>query len=103
METIEINVGVYTPLKIDFTDYDFTGVDKVILTIKNYVGGEEIITREFDAKKEYNILITPEESKQLTGSPVYDFTKITMDGKTYKETEISNVILKNVVGEIDEQ
>jgi hypothetical protein len=102
MEIIKINVGVYTPIEVDLTEYDFTGIEKVILTIKNYIGGEEIIEREFTTSEKHNVLISPEESRKLIGSPIYDFTKLTTDGKLYKESEIGNIELKYVVGEENE-
>lgn len=100
MKKIKIDVGVYTALEVDLTDYNFTGVDKVVLSIKNYLtlGAKIIIEREFYEAKKYEIIITPEESKQLIKGACYDFDKIMEDGKRYKETELGMIELVEVVG-----
>lgn len=104
MNKIQIDVGVYTPLYVDLTNYDFNGITKLILTIKNYLDddAEKIIVREFTEPNEYEVLITPEESRKLLDSAVYDFVFETLDGKTYKTTDVGRIDLHKVVGEVDE-
>lgn len=104
MENIRIDVGVDTPLTIDLTNFDFSNVSKVILTIKNEASpnSEPIIEKEFETAEEHNIIITNEESLKLHGEPVYDFIELSADGNVYKSTENGKVILRQGVGQ-DEQ
>lgn len=103
METIRIDVGVYTPLKLDLTDYDFTGIDKLVFTIKNLLTDDEpVVIREFTGAEEYNIVITPEESKKLLSTAQYDFDEVMEDGKIYKASENGEIRLRFGVGDCDE-
>lgn len=103
METITIDVGVYTPLRLDLTNYDFTGIEKLVFTIKNLLTDEEpVVTREFTESKEYNITISPEESRKLLSTAQYDFDEIMEDGKTYKASENGEIRLRFGVGDCDE-
>lgn len=101
MEEITIDVGVYTALQVDLTGYDFTGVEKLVFTIKNAanVALPVIVEREFSTPKVHQINITPEESISLYSSAVYDFTKVLLDGKCYKETTNGKIVLRKGVGE----
>ena len=100
MEKITVDIGVYTALSIDLTDFDFTGIEKLIFTIKNKAKTSEpvIVTREFDKPALYNIEITPDESYKLQGIAVYDFVKI-IEGKPFKATDNGEVILRVGVGQ----
>lgn len=101
METIKIDVGVYTTLKLDLKEYDFTGIEKLILTAKNFAHEEPIIEKEFNESIEYDILITPEESKKLNQYAEYDFDMICTDGKRYKASDIGKIELVKCVGVCD--
>lgn len=102
MDEITIDKGVYTSLTVDLTDFDFTGIDKLALTVKNHadIASEEIIVREFTEAKPYNITVTPEESLKIkdTGA-YYDVDAIAADGKRYKITENGKVKLRAGVGD----
>ncbi len=98
METINIDVGVYTTLKLNLKEYNFDGVEKVIFTVKNFGSGKPVIVREFTAPLEYNVSITPEESVKLKTSAEYGFTMVCTDGKTYKASDVGKVKLCKCVG-----
>lgn len=103
METIIIDVGVYTPLKVDLTNYDFTGIEKLVLTIKNSVKEDEpLIEREFTEAIIHDVYITPEESKKLILGAKYDFNIIATDGKRYKASDTGKVDLRECVGTCNE-
>lgn len=90
MQVLKINVGVHTAKKFDFNNIDFTGVNKVIFTVKN--GTDDsfpvIIRREIFEKDlvngRYNCIITCEESLNLTPGAVYDFVKEVETGECFK-------------------
>lgn len=85
MEKIRIDIGVYTALTVDLTEFDFTDVQKVVMTVKNYPPtASPIIEREYTEAKVYNEIITPQESKMLKVGAVYDFTQVMQDGKRFK-------------------
>ena len=101
MEDIKIDVGVYTSLKINLSNFDFTGVKEVILTIKNYasINSEKIVERRFTNADIHEAIITPEESVKLLKDAVYDFDFITNEDKQFRLTDIGNVILVQGVGD----
>lgn len=101
MQNIRIDAGVYTSLRIDLSKVDFTGAKKVVFTIKNFpeVTSPEIVEREFTEPKVYNIVITPEESINLTTTAEYDFDIILDDDSRYKLTENGKIILRRSVGD----
>ena len=101
MDNMRIDVGVYTSITIDLSEFDLTYIEKVILTIKNYpdVKSEPVIEREFSESKAHVITITPEESLKLTENACYDFDKITLSGERYKITENGKVVLRKGVGD----
>ena len=102
MDEITIDKGVYTSLTVDLTDFDFTGIDKLVLTVKNStdVAAEEIIEWEFTEAKPYNITVTPDESMRISRlGAYYDVDAIMEDGKRYKITENGNVKLRAGVGD----
>jgi hypothetical protein len=101
MKDIRVDVGVYTAFEIDLSQVDFTGIKKIILTVKNstLVSSKVIIEREFTEPNIYPITITPEESVKLSEGAVYDFTKIISDGVTrFKITDTGKVKLRYGVG-----
>lgn len=97
MDDILIDVGVYTPLEVDLTQFDFTGIEKVILTLKNTLG-EFSIEREFSTPEVHSFTITPHESRFLRADAEYDFNIITTDGKRYKNGDNGNIILRRGCG-----
>ena len=101
MDNMRIDVGVYTSITIDLSEFDLTYIEKVILTIKNYpdVKSEPVIEREFSESKAHVITITTEESLKLTENARYDFDKITLSGERYKITENGKVVLRKGVGD----
>ena len=101
MKDIRIDVGVCTALSINLENIDFTGIERIILTVKNLPGfrSEAIIEREFTEAKIYEIIITPEESIKLLDNAVYDFNKILVDGTRQKMTDNGKVILRRGVGD----
>ena len=100
MESIRIDVGVYTSLTIDLSGFNFTGIEKVILTIKNApsVKQDPIIEREFTLPQKHSITVSPEESVRLKNGAVYDLCKV-IDGKMYKMSENQEVVLRRGVGD----
>lgn len=83
---MRIDIGVYTPVQINLSNFDFTNVEKVILTIKNApdIGQPIVAEREYLTAKVYDDVITPEESVLIRKGAVYDFDMIMTDGKRYK-------------------
>ena len=100
MKDIKIDVGVCTELNIDLSNVDFSGIDKVIFTIKNHasVKSKVIVEREFTEAKEHRIIIEPEESIELKDGALYDFNKVLVTGIRKKMTDNGNIILRNGVG-----
>ena len=101
MQGIRIDVGVCTALSINLDNIDFTGIEKIIFTVKNFpaVQSEVIIEREFTEAKVHEIIVKPEESIKLTDSAVYDFNKVLVDGTRLKMTDNGKVILRKSVGD----
>ena len=101
MKDIRVDVGVHTVLSVNLTEFDFTGVDKVIFTVKNDATykSEVIIEREFTEAKKYDVTIKPEESILLKHDAVYDFNAVYIDGTRHKVTNNGKVILRMSVGD----
>ena len=106
MSPITVDVGVYTGVSFDISGLDWTGVESLVLTVKNtpLPGAPEIIEREFPAadysgKEVVQIIVSPEESLKLREGAVYDFCKKTETGLLFKVTDNGAVILKNGVGD----
>lgn len=101
MKEIRIDVGVCTVVSINLTDVDFTGIEKVILTVKNFADARSpvIIEREFTEPGIHDIIIKPEESIKLIASAEYDFDKVLLDGTRLKMTDNGKVILRKGVGD----
>lgn len=101
METITIDVGVYTVLEIDLTEYNFTGIKELILTVKNsnLPGSPVLFERKFDAPAKYQVSVTPEESKLLNYGAIYDFDVVLNDGARLKEGDNGRIVLRRGCGE----
>ena len=105
MKDIRIDVGVCTVLNVNLADVDFTGVSKVIFTVKNLASykAEAIIEREFTEAKIHEVIIQAEESIKLKDTAVYDFNMVLVDGTRQKMTDNGRVVLRRGVGDcIDE-
>lgn len=98
---MRIDVGVYTPFQVNLTNYDFTGREKVILTIKNFPDTLQpvIIEREYTESKLYEDVITPEESMKLRDKAAYDFDEVLTDGKRYKLCDNIPITLRKGCGQ----
>lgn len=100
MDFIIVDVGVFTALQIDLSEFDFTDIDEVIFTIKNQPVPNEsvIVERTFISSGVFDIIISPEESVKLTDGAVYDFNAVYTDGNRFKISENGKVILRPSVG-----
>ena len=96
MDEIRVDVGVNTALEVDLSGFDFTGIEKLILTVKNGLApsSEVVIERDFREPKLYSVNITPEESRQLNACASYDFNKVLVDGRRYKMGANGKVVLR---------
>lgn len=99
MDKITIDVGVHTLLLIDLTDYDFTDVEKIILTIKNSLTETAIIEREFATAQLHRVVIMPDESRMLKQGAVYDFNRVNKSGERFKEGDNGKVLLRRGCGQ----
>lgn len=97
---MRIDVGVYTPFRVNLTEFDFTGRSKVILTIKNHpdTAVPVIVEREYTEAKAYDDVITPEESIKLRDGAMYDFDEVMEDGRRYKICDNHSVVLRRGCG-----
>ena len=105
MNDIRIDVGVCTVISVNLAEVDFTGIKKVIFTVKNLASfkAEAIIEREFTTAEIHEVIIKPEESIKLTDNAVYDFNKVLTDGTRQKMTDNGRVVLRRGVGDcVDE-
>lgn len=100
MDDIRVDVGVYTTLDVDLTQFDFTGVNKVVFTVKNGLDPSfrVVLEKEFEENKVHQINITPEESRRMKDGAVYDFNMILSDGKRHKVGDNGKIILRRGVG-----
>lgn len=100
MNAIRANRGVHTWLAVDLSEFDFDGIKKVVLTIKNSTNVKDriVLQREFTETGYYNITVTPEESMKLKDGAVYDINIIRADGDTFKIGENGAVELWEGVG-----
>ena len=101
MQQIRIDVGVHTALEIDLTGFDFTGIKRLILTVKNspVETSPVLIEREYTEAKVYTEYITPEESKKIVNGAVYDFNKELVDGKRLKMGDNGKIELRKGCGQ----
>lgn len=95
---MKIYKGVYTQFVVHLEELDMTGVSKVVLTIKNKLGGNPVIVREYTSAEAVTETITPEEADKLEMGAKYDFDIISSDGKRYKITENEPVEVERGVG-----
>ena len=102
MENIQIDVGVYTSLEVDLSDFDFSGTLKVIMTARNRLNREVAFEREFTTAEVHAVSITPEESALLKDDAEYDFDIVAKDGKRYKITDNGKIILRRGCGKCNE-
>lgn len=102
MDSIRIDIGVYTALEVDLSGFDFDGVEKVILTIKNTRCTGGTITREFATPEVHPVTVTPMESLGLRDGAEYDFDIVTTDGKCYKNDDNGRVVLRRGCGQCSE-
>ena len=100
MQQIRIDVGVYTALEIDLSGFDFTGIEKLIMTVKNspVETSAVLFEREFAEPKVYTEYITPEESLKLVHGALYDFNKVLVDGKRLKLGDNGKIELRKGCG-----
>lgn len=101
MEDLRIDVGVHTAVTVDCSEVDFTGVQKLVLTVKNtpQAAAHALIEAELSAPGVHTVVITPEQSVLLTESAVYDVVKVLIDGRRFKMTENGKIILRYGVGD----
>lgn len=98
MDSIRVDVGVYTSLEVDFSEFDFTGIEKVIMTVKNKLCKDILFEREFTTAEIHAVTITPEESRLLRDDAEYDFDILTTDGKRYKNGDNGKIVLRKGCG-----
>ena len=103
METIYIDYGLHTAVTIDLSEFDFTGVDKVVLTAKKYVGDSlaTIFVREYTLPNTYVEIITPEDSKLFEGDVYYDFIAFMTLGQVYRASDVGKMVLRTGVGTVE--
>ena len=99
---MKIYKGVYTQFVVHLEELDMTDVSKVVLTIKNKLGGNPVIVREYTSLEEVTEIITPEEADMLEVGAKYDFDIIRNDGKRFKITENASVDIERGVGHVDD-
>lgn len=102
-----ITKGVYNQLLIHLEDFDFDGIEKVILTIKNEIYGKPVIIREYTTAEEIVETITPEEADGLFccktsghGKSYYDFDAILSNGNRVKISTNGIINVTKGVGDI---
>jgi len=98
MDSIRVDVGVYTLLEVDLSEFDFTGIKKVIMTVKNTYYRDILFEREFSTAEIHAVTITPEESRLLRDAAEYDFDVLTDDGKRYKNGDNGKIVLRRGCG-----
>ena len=110
MKDIQIDVGVYTELMVNLKDIEIGAGEEIVLTIKNTPSPKEpaIVERHFypeEVEGGYaftsvtKVEIEPIESVKIQEGAVYDFSKVTADGKQFKLTDNGRVILRKAVGD----
>lgn len=101
MNELRIDVGVHTILHINLTDVDFTDIEKIVFTVKNFsiANAPVVIERTFTEPGFYEVIITPAESLKLAQGAEYDFSQVLLDGTRYKISDTGKIILRRSVGE----
>ena len=98
MDDVRVDVGVYTALEVDLREFDFTGISKLIMTVKNKLCTGILFEREFSTAEIHTVTITPEESVLLRDDAEYDFDILTTDGKRYKNGDNGKIVLRKGCG-----
>lgn len=100
MEQIYVDYLLHTPITIDLSEFDFTGVSKVVLTAKKYMYNKKytLLVKEFTEPKIYTVTVTPEESKRFDGDVYYDFISFMTNGEVYKASDVGKMVLRKGVG-----
>lgn len=104
METIYIDYGLYTQFSVDLSDFNFNGVEKLVLTVKRYIGANTrtIFVREYTSSDKHIEVITPEESKLFDGGRIrYDFIAFMTSGEVYRASDVGEMRLRKGVGTIE--
>ena len=103
MDTIYIDYGLHTAINVDLTEFNFDGVDKVVLTAKKYIGNtlSTILVREYTEAGAYIEIITPDESKMFSGTVYYDFIAFMTSGEVYRASEVGKMVLRKGVGTVE--
>lgn len=103
METIYIDYCLHTPITVDLSEFDFTDVEKLVLTAKKYIGNSltTIMVREYTEPNTYIEVITPEESKLFTGNVYYDFIAFMSSGEVYRASDVGKMVLRKGVGTVE--
>ena len=85
MDVMIIDVGLYTTIEVDLSEFDFDGVDRVILTVRNFgaIGKPIVFEKEYKEPKVHYETITPEESRLIEPGAKYDFNIVLTDGNRY--------------------
>lgn len=101
MNELRIDVGVHTILHINLTEVDFTDIEKIVFTVKNFsiANSPVVIERTFTEPGFYEVIITPAESLKLVEGAEYDFNQVLLDGTRYKISDTGKIILRRSVGE----
>lgn len=109
---IDITQGVDNQIVVHLEDYKFeeTNTEKVILTIKNEIGGEPIFIKEYTTPAKHITTISAEEAELLyynkasrKGKAYYDFDAILNDGIRIKITKTEIVNVSRGVGSKDDE
>lgn len=103
MNEITIYTNVFTPISVNLEEYDFEGIAKLVLVIKNDYDGECIVREEFAEAGSHQILVSPEQAEKLYNGSIMGFIKITDDDKEYAEGQLYKVALKEWVGDCDNE
>ena len=100
MPDIVIDIGVCTRFTINLSGVDFTGIEKIIFTVKNDTETDSpvIIEREFTESGSHAIIVAPEESVRLKNGAEYDLNKLLVDGTRHKMTNNGSIVLRRGVG-----
>ena len=103
METIYIDYLLHTPITINLLDFDFEGVDKLVLTAKRYINGNAttILVKEYTSPDIYGEVVTPEESKLFGDAVFYDFIAFMTTGEVYRVSDVGKMVLRKGVGTVE--
>lgn len=102
MNDINIDYNVYTPISVNLTSFDFTGISKVVMTIKNKPSSDPVLVWEFTESQVYIMDVTPEQSKLIHTTAEYDIDIITTGGKRYKNADNGKIHLRFGCGTVED-